>query len=386
MEFDELSEYASFRSFPGYARRIRPGRLQRISATPRIPITLNTATSFSSFDPSSDSATYETSSGSYSYPTTASSNKTPDSASDASASADNSMTCWHSNSAAGDGIALQRILLSRRQGNPNSFGGLSSLISRCEHIGIVELLKVSIPGVRIFLVYNFVNAKFNVASQLRKSMKDPNSTALTTWISRLEIAADVARGLDNIHNTKGLSGSLIGAEIVKTTSIIIVESASISGDRPNQLESNKIRLPTSEVQEIDAGAAVANQRSDVYAYGGLILELIVGEEPMETVIEVARAVVDGRVLKWMWKDRRMEDSFPDEITEKLLRIAVDCLNEDPKKRPEIASVAGNIYRLCLETKRWCDDVGREMWHGLHQRAVADVSLAMMMDDMTSLIT
>ncbi|CAN1801553.1 Mitogen-activated protein kinase kinase kinase 1 [Linum perenne] len=58
---EELPEYASFRSFPCYGRRIRPGHLQRIHATPRNPITLNTATSFSSFEPCSDSATYETS-------------------------------------------------------------------------------------------------------------------------------------------------------------------------------------------------------------------------------------------------------------------------------------------------------------------------------------
>ncbi|CAI0556020.1 unnamed protein product [Linum tenue] len=392
MEFDELHEYASFRSFPGYSRRIRGTRLQRIPATPRLLIGFTTGTSLSSIDPSADSSASDTPNVDYSNPTTATSSSTgitPDSAPDTTSPVDNNnnnLMCWHNSSLHGMGIALG-VFQSCRQGTPN-FGGLPSVVSRCDHVAVIELPGASVAGVRILLVHEFVNGDPNLSAVdlLRRSMTtDPNFTALSTWISRLNIAADVARGLDHIHNTNGLRSILLGSETVKSSSIIVSVGGELTGefgDRPNQLGISPIDgIRSSSMNHDEAIAAVAetNQRSDVYAYGGLILELMSGEAPRAAVIEVARAVVDGRVLKWMWKDRRMEDWFPDKLVEKLLQIAVNCLEEDPGKRPSIAAVAGNIYRLCLESREWSNGSG-DLWQGLHQRPVVPgVSLAAMRD-------
>lgn len=122
-------------------------------------------------------------------------------------------------------------------------------------------------------------------------------------------------------------------------------------------------------------SGVPTRKSDVYAFGVVILELLSGEEPLKyrfdkergdfirtSVIETARAVIDGgdeqsrewRLRRWM--DRRLGDSFPVEVAEKLTRLALDCVHVDPDKRPHMGRVAGKISKIYLESKIWHDSM------------------------------
>lgn len=118
---------------------------------------------------------------------------------------------------------------------------------------------------------------------------------------------------------------------------------------------------------------VATQKSDVYAFGVVILELLSGEEPLKfkfdkekrnftrtSVIDSAKAAVDGgeageaRLRHWV--DRRLKDSYPVEVAEKLTRVALECVNVDPDQRPNMGRVAGKISKLYLSSRTWSDSV------------------------------
>lgn len=115
---------------------------------------------------------------------------------------------------------------------------------------------------------------------------------------------------------------------------------------------------------------VGTQKSDVYAFGVVMLELLSGEEPLRfkfeektrefvriSVIETARAAVDGgegRLRSWV--DRRLRDSFPVDVAEKLTHVALDCVDVDPDKRPNMGRVAGKISTLYLKSKNWSDNI------------------------------
>ncbi|GLT62158.1 hypothetical protein SLA2020_348160 [Shorea laevis] len=115
---------------------------------------------------------------------------------------------------------------------------------------------------------------------------------------------------------------------------------------------------------------VATQKSDVYAFGVVILELLSGEEPFKykydkakgdfvrtTVIEAAREAVDGddaRLRRWV--DRKLKDSFPVEVAVKLTRLALDCVHVEADMRPNMGRVAGKISKLYLESRIWSDSV------------------------------
>ncbi|GFP84255.1 lysm domain receptor-like kinase 3 [Phtheirospermum japonicum] len=271
-----------------------------------------------------------------------------------------------------------------------------AVISRSHFTSIVKLLGVSISGEHIYLVYEFVNGS-DLESCLRNKL-NPNFTVLSNWMSRMQIATDIAHGLDYIHNTAGLSIDMVHKH-VKSSGIIVTEpsfnakichfgAAELCGETSVAAEEEESMraAPGSERQfEGVRGymspefktSGVASQKSDVYAFGVVMLELMTGEEPVRykfdrssgnynliSVIETAReaveggggeeAAVGGRLRRWV--DKRLRDSFPVEAAEKLVRVALQCVQEDPEKRPEMKWVAGKISKLYLASKIWSDRV------------------------------
>lgn len=118
----------------------------------------------------------------------------------------------------------------------------------------------------------------------------------------------------------------------------------------------------------------ASQKSDVYAFGVVVLELLSGEEALKfrfdegnggggykrvSVIDTAREAVSVEGGGWVrrWVDKRLRDSYPVDAAEKMVRLALDCVEDDPDKRPDMGRVAGLVSKLYLESKNWADRIG-----------------------------
>lgn len=279
-----------------------------------------------------------------------------------------------------------------------------SVIYRSHHMSIIKLLGASISGDYIYLAYDFMSGG-NLADCLRNK-RNPEFTVLSTWMSRMQIATDLASGLDYIHNNAGLKINLVH-KYVKSSSVIVTEpsfnakichfgTAELCGETvidPKLVKSEKNNgeiveaispesSPKKKLTRSDSRAmqfegikgymspefqGLATQKSDVYAFGVVILELLSGEEPVKykydkengshvrvLVTETARNAVEGDVRLRRWVDRRLKDSFPVAVVEKLTRIALDCVVEDPDKRPNMSRVAGKISKLYLDSRKWAD--------------------------------
>ncbi|XP_062082147.1 lysM domain receptor-like kinase 3 [Humulus lupulus] len=285
-----------------------------------------------------------------------------------------------------------------------------SVICRSHHSSIIKLLGASISGDHIYLVYDFMNGA-NLADCLRNP-RNPDFTVLSTWISRMQIATDLAHGLDYIHNQTGLSINFVHNHI-KSSSVIVTEpsfnarichfgAAQLCGEidenddrkpsksmpkgeitefsetevletkEPNLRRSNSRRTQFEGVMgymspEYQA-SGVATQEADVYAFGVVILELLSGDEPLKyrfdrskrefvktSLIDSAMAAGDGGRLR-TWIDKRLKDSFPVDVAEKLTRLALDCVHVDPNERPNMGRVAGKISKLYLASKKWSDNL------------------------------
>ena len=207
----------------------------------------------------------------------------------------------------------------------------------------------------------------------------------------MQIAMDLAHGLAYIHNNMS---SLVHNHI-KSSSIIVTESsfnakichigtAQLCGEI-DESEAHK----DSEIQEVSEeeeavrgymspefqGSGIATQKCDVYAFGVVILELLSGEEPLKykydkatgdvvrtSLIETAAAVIEEGDDRFgpeyrlrFWVDRRLNDSFPVDVAEKLIRLALDCVHVEPDKRPNMTSVAWKISNLYLQSKTWSEN-------------------------------
>ncbi|KAM3320345.1 lysM domain receptor-like kinase 3 [Capsicum chacoense] len=273
-----------------------------------------------------------------------------------------------------------------------------SVICRSHYKSIIKLLGASISRDQIYLVYDFVVGS-NLSLCLRNP-RNPSYTVLSTWMSRMQIATDVAHGLDYIHSTTGLEVDPVH-KYVKSSGIIVTE-ASFNAKICHFGAAELCSVTESKVVPEQRGSAtrtrdfegvrgyispefqltgVATQKSDVYAFGVVLLELFSGEEPVRfkydkatgnyskiSIIDTAREVVEcggdreeyggvgveNRLRNWV--DRRLNDSFPVEVAKKVIRLALDCLHVEPDDRPDMRRVAGKISKLYLESEFWTDRV------------------------------
>ncbi|XP_052199754.1 protein LYK5-like [Diospyros lotus] len=207
------------------------------------------------------------------------------------------------------------------------------------------------------------------------------------------IATDLAHGLDYIHHSTGLRSSFIHNHI-KSTSVIVTNTslnarichfgtAELCGEVTNGVEVEESKfLKRSDSQELMfngtrgymspeyQATGIATQKSDVFAFGVVILELLSGEEPLRyrfeegggyvrvSVVETAVEAVKGgggRLRRWM--DPRLKDSYPLEVAEKTARMALDCVETDPERRPDMGRVAGRLSRLYLASQAWMETIG-----------------------------
>ncbi|XP_023749467.1 lysM domain receptor-like kinase 3 [Lactuca sativa] len=289
-----------------------------------------------------------------------------------------------------------------------------SVIYRSHHMSIIKLLGASISGDYIYLAYDFMPGG-NLADCLRNK-RNPEFTVLSTWMSRMQIATDLSSGLDYIHNNAGLKINLVH-KYVKSSSVIVTEpsfnakichfgTAELCGETVVEPKIVKDDKRSGEIQEVVSPESspptnltrsnsralqfegikgymapefrgLATQKSDIYAFGVVILELLSGEEPVKykfdkekgnhvktSIVDTAKFAVEGdggdeSEVEWRlrrWVDRRLKDSFPVTVVEKLTRIALDCVDEDPNKRPNMSRVAGKISKLYLDSRKWADTI------------------------------
>ncbi|KAL2893530.1 LysM domain receptor-like kinase 3 [Bienertia sinuspersici] len=273
-----------------------------------------------------------------------------------------------------------------------------SLLCKSHHASLVKLHGASVSGNYIYLVYEFISGA-NLSDCLRNP-RNPSFTVLSNWISRVQIVAGIADGLDYVHNCAGFKNGFIHNHI-KSSSIIICDepalvakichfgTAQLCGEVPEAIsEEDDEGLDYPVLKRVGSAVGkfvgtrgymspefqstgIPTLKSDVFAFGVVILELLSGEEPMKvkadsgegvfrkvSLIETAREAVESGTGKLrQWVDKRLKDSYPVEVAERLTRVAIECVEEDPGKRPDMGRVAGWISKLFLESKTWAQSIG-----------------------------
>ncbi|KAK1382483.1 Protein kinase domain-containing protein [Heracleum sosnowskyi] len=213
-------------------------------------------------------------------------------------------------------------------------------------------------------------------------------------IQRIQIATDIAHGLDYIHHSTGFNQCFVHNHI-KSSSIIVTEpdlnakichfgTSELCGEivdvEEEEARCSDLKRSDSRVMKFEGTrgymspefqtTGVPTQKCDVFAFGVVILELLSGAEPLKysygsdggyvrvSLIETAREAVDGGVgALRRWMDKRLKDSYPVEVADKLTKIGLECVEEDLNKRPEMGWVAGRISKLFLESLTWSEKMG-----------------------------
>ncbi|KAG0535517.1 hypothetical protein BDA96_04G372700 [Sorghum bicolor] len=273
-----------------------------------------------------------------------------------------------------------------------------AVLGHCHHAAIARLLGAAASPDRttLFLAYELV-PDASPLSVLLRNPKNPSFTPLASWHSRLQLAADVSDALyyvhlqaDTVHNRLSASSVLVcGDGPLPRAKIAHFGAADLAGELPvehkdddgggskgsSSASSGGHRRTSSRGRRIEgtrgymAPELVAggppSRRSDVFALGVVLLELVSGQEPVRyelvnrgtgeyertSLIDTAAAAVAEEGMR-RWVDRRLRDSFPIDAAESLTTLALRCVAKDPLARPDMAWVAAKVSKLFLEAQEW----------------------------------
>ncbi|GJT42143.1 serine-threonine/tyrosine-protein kinase catalytic domain-containing protein [Tanacetum coccineum] len=230
------------------------------------------------------------------------------------------------------------------------------LLSGQEHPNLISLLGYCDDGKEKIIVYEYA-ARGSLDRYIRRRNRDESSTTLT-WLERLKICADAARGLNHLHNHIGGHRTIIHRDI-KSSNILIDENwvakisdlglskLSVTGFGVSLIVSNGCGTHGyCEPEYYTSG--IVTKKSDVYSFGIVLFEVLCGRlcitEPDNGFILSGKSVKEyynkGNLVKII--DPSLREHIGSYSMTKFFEIAYRCLNNDRQQRPGMNIVAKEL--------------------------------------------
>ncbi|XP_006644682.3 lysM domain receptor-like kinase 3 [Oryza brachyantha] len=251
------------------------------------------------------------------------------------------------------------------------------VLCKVHHSSLVELIGYAASKDELFLIY-----EYSQKGSLKNHLHDPQSKGYTSlsWIYRVQIALDAARGLEYIHeHTKD---HYVHRDI-KSSNILLDESF--------RAKISDFGLAKLVVKSTDAEASVtkvvgtfgylapeylrdglATTKSDVYAFGVVLFELISGKEAItrtdgmnegsnserrSLASVMLSALRNCRNSMYMGSlkdciDPNLMDLYPHDCVYKMAMLAKQCVEEDPVLRPDMKQAVITLSQILLSSTEW----------------------------------
>lgn len=217
-------------------------------------------------------------------------------------------------------------------------------IGRVRHKNLVRLLGYCAEGAHRMLVYEYVD-NGNLEQWLHG---DVGPCSPLTWEIRMNIILRTAKGLAYLH--EGLEPKVVHRDI-KSSNILLDKQWN-----PKVSDFGLAKLLASEKSYITtrvmgtfgyvapeyASTGMLNERSDVYSFGILIMEIISGRNP----VDYHRPPEEVNLVGWLKKmvanrnpegvlDPKLPEKPSSRALKKALLAALRCIDPNAQKRPKI---------------------------------------------------
>ncbi|KAM1606504.1 hypothetical protein ACFX1Z_027203 [Malus domestica] len=257
-------------------------------------------------------------------------------------------------------VAVKNLLNNRGQAE-REFKVEVEAIGRVRHKNLVRLLGFCAEGAHRMLVYEYVN-NGNLEQWLHG---DVGPCSPLTWEIRMNIILGTAKGLTYLH--EGLEPKVIHRDI-KSSNILLDKhwNAKVSDFGLAKLIGSEMSYITTRVMGTFgyvapeyASTGMLNERSDVYSFGILIMEILSGRNP----VDYSRPPEEVNLVDWLKKmvaDRNAEAVLDPMLPEKpssralkrVLLVALRCVDPNSQKRPKLGHI---VYMLEAEESPFKDD-------------------------------
>ncbi|XP_062231467.1 probable serine/threonine-protein kinase At1g01540 [Phragmites australis] len=243
-------------------------------------------------------------------------------------------------------VAVKNLLNNRGQAE-REFRVEVEAIGRVRHKNLVRLLGYCAEGAHRVLVYEYVD-NGNLEQWLHG---DVGPVSPLTWDIRMNIVLGMAKGITYLH--EGLEPKVVHRDI-KSSNILLDRSwnpkvsdfglAKLLGSDSNYV-TTRVMGTFGYVAPEYASTGMLNERSDVYSFGILIMEIISGRSP----VDYARPTGEVNLVEWLKNmvtnrdyeailDPKLPEKPSSKALKKALLVALRCVDPDSQKRPKMGHV------------------------------------------------
>ncbi|KAI3688567.1 hypothetical protein L2E82_46218 [Cichorium intybus] len=235
----------------------------------------------------------------------------------------------------GETVAVKVLATDSKQGE-KEFHTEVMLLGRLHHRNLVNLVGYCAEKGQHMLIYVYMS-KGSLSSHLYNENRE-----LLSWNLRVQIALDVARGLEYLHD--GAVPPVIHRDI-KSSNILLDESmgarvADFGLSREDMINRNASNIQGTfgylDPEYISTRAFT--KKSDVYSFGVLLFELIAGRNPQQGLmeyVELAALNTEGQVGWEEIADSRLDGKFDERELNDMAALAYKCVTRSPRKRPSM---------------------------------------------------
>ncbi|XP_020256256.1 proline-rich receptor-like protein kinase PERK4 isoform X2 [Asparagus officinalis] len=248
----------------------------------------------------------------------------------------------------GKEIAVKSLKSGSGQGE-REFQAEVDIISRVHHRHLVSLVGYCISGAKRLLVYDFVPNK-----TLEYHLHGKGIPTMT-WPTRLKIALGAAKGLAYLHEDchpriihRDIKSPNILIDLKFEAMVADFGLAKLSSDN-NTHVSTRVMGTFGYLAPEYASSGKLTQKSDVFSYGVMLLELITGQRPSDasqsfmedSLVDWARPVLshalsDGNYDELV--DPNLEGNYEPMEMARMVACAAAAVRHSAKKRPKMSQI------------------------------------------------
>ncbi|KAL4572213.1 hypothetical protein LXL04_018983 [Taraxacum kok-saghyz] len=248
----------------------------------------------------------------------------------------------------GKEVAVKQLKAGSGQGE-REFQAEVEIISRVHHKHLVSLVGYCISGAQRMLVYEFVpnnTMEFHLHGKNRPVME---------FTTRMRIALGAAKGLAYLHEDchpkiihRDIKAANILLEFNFDAKVADFGLAKITSDVATHV-STRVMGTFGYLAPEYAASGKLSEKSDVFSYGVMLLELITGRKPVDS----AQTFMDDSLVDWARPllTRALEDGSFDAIVDprlpkdynpnemaRLVSCAAVCVRHSARRRPKMSQV------------------------------------------------
>ncbi|KAF8400946.1 hypothetical protein HHK36_014249 [Tetracentron sinense] len=272
----------------------------------------------------------------------------------------------------GQEVAIKRMTTMKTK----EFMAEMKVLCKVHHTNLVELIGYATTDDELFLIY-----EYSQKGSLRSHLHDAQNKGHTSlsWIVRVQIALDAARGLEYIHeHTK----THYVHRDIKTSNILLDSSlrAKISDFGLAKLVGKTSEGEASTTRVVGTFGYLAPEylsdglatiKTDVYAFGVVLFELLSGKEAITRTEGMVMRNPERRSLASIMLtalrnspnsmsmsslkdciDPNLMDLYPHDCVYKMAMLAKQCVDDDPILRPDMKQVVISLSQILLSSVEW----------------------------------